>query len=91
MLLSRKFASKLGGTLEMDLTYVNIPLKNGTIGRRQNVPMTTTHVQEPDESIKDDNAHDETKQTLHKYFDQIKWPNKEEYQQLLDELKSKEA
>jgi hypothetical protein len=32
MLLSRKFASKLGGTLEMDLTYVNIPLKDGTIG-----------------------------------------------------------
>ena len=28
MLLSRKFASKLGGTLEMDLTYVNIPLKD---------------------------------------------------------------
>jgi hypothetical protein len=33
MLLSRKFASKLGGALEMDLTYANIPLKKGTIGR----------------------------------------------------------
>jgi hypothetical protein len=61
MLLSRKFASKLGGTLEMDLTYVNIPLKNGTIGRLQNVPVTTTHVQEPSDSIKYDKAHDETR------------------------------
>jgi hypothetical protein len=68
MLLSRKFASKLGGTLEMDLTYVNIPLKDGTIGRLQNVPVTTTHVQEPSDSIKDDKAHDETRQTLHKIF-----------------------
>jgi hypothetical protein len=67
MLLSRKFASKLGGTLEMDLTYVNIPLKNGTIARLQNVPVTTTHVQEPSDSIKYDKAHDETRQTLHKH------------------------
>jgi hypothetical protein len=87
MLLSRKFASELGGTLEMDLTYVNIPLKDGTIGRLQNVPVTTTHVQEPSESIKDDKTHDETRQTLHEYSNQIKWPKKEEYQQLLDELK----
>jgi hypothetical protein len=103
MLLSRKFASKLGGTLEMDLTYVNIPLKNGTIGRLQNVPVTTTHVQEPSVSIKNDKAHDETRHTLHKHSqkdtpsareedsDQIKWPKKEEYQQLLEELKSKEV
>jgi hypothetical protein len=32
MLLSRKFASKMGGTLEMDLTYVSIPLKDVTNG-----------------------------------------------------------
>jgi hypothetical protein len=31
MLLSRKFAAMLGGTLEMDLTYINVPMKNGTI------------------------------------------------------------
>jgi hypothetical protein len=48
-------------------------------------------VQEPSESIKDDKAHDKTRQTLHEYSDQIKWPKKEEYQQLLDELKSKEV
>jgi hypothetical protein len=26
MLLSRKFAAMLGGTLEMDLTYINVPM-----------------------------------------------------------------
>jgi hypothetical protein len=31
MLLSRKFDAMLGGTLEMDLTYINVPMKNGTI------------------------------------------------------------
>jgi hypothetical protein len=46
MLLSRKFASKLGGTLEIDLSYVNIPLKDRTVGRLRNIPVTTTHVQE---------------------------------------------
>jgi hypothetical protein len=103
MLLSRNFASKLGGTLEMDLTYVNIPLKDGTIGRLQNVPVTTTHVQEPSDSIKDDKAHDETRQTPHKYSpknmpfakeensNQIKWIKKEEYQQLLDDFKGQES
>jgi hypothetical protein len=91
MLFSRKFAPELGGTHEMDLTYVNIPLKDGTIGHLQNVPMTTTHVQEPSESIKDDKIHDETRQTLHEYSNKINWPKKDEYQQLLDKLKSKEA
>jgi hypothetical protein len=103
MLLSRKFASKLGGTLEMDLTHVNMPLKDGTIGRLPNVPVTTTHVQELNDSIKDDKAHDEIIQSLHEYspndmpfstkenFDQIQWPKKEEYRQLLDKYKDKEA
>jgi hypothetical protein len=103
MLLFRKFASNLGGILEMDLTYLNIPLKDETVGRLQNVPVTTTHVQEPSDSNRDDKAHDEIIQTLHKYspkdmpfateedFDQIKWPKKEEYQQLLDKFKNKEA
>jgi hypothetical protein len=30
MLLSRKFVAMLGGTLEMDLTNINVPLKDGT-------------------------------------------------------------
>jgi hypothetical protein len=44
MLLSRKFAAMLGGTLEMDLTFLQLPLKNGTIGRLLNVPITGDHV-----------------------------------------------
>ena len=92
MLLSRKFSLKLGGTLEMDLTYVNIPLKDGTIGHLSNVPVTTNHVQEPSDPIKDDTTHDQIIQSLHEfspndmpfateeYFDQIQWPKKEEYQ-----------
>ena len=37
------------------------PLKDGTIGRIQNVPVTTTYVQEPNDSIKDDKARDKTR------------------------------
>jgi hypothetical protein len=59
MLLSRKFASMLGGTLEMDLTYVNIPLKNGIIGRLPNVPVTGTHVQETSHPVKNNKAHEQ--------------------------------
>jgi hypothetical protein len=29
MLLSRKFAAMLGGTLEMDPIYINVPMNNG--------------------------------------------------------------
>ena len=31
MLLSRKFVVMLGGTLEMDPTYMNVPINDGTI------------------------------------------------------------
>jgi hypothetical protein len=103
MLLSRKFASKLGGTLEMDLNYMNIPLKYGTTGHLSNVPVTTTHVQEVGDTIRDDKAHEQIMESLHEFspndipfameedFDQIQWPNKEEYQQLLDKYKDKEV
>ena len=79
------------------------PLKYGTIGPIQNVLVTTNHVQEPSDSIKDKKARDKTRQTLHKYSledtpfakeensNQIKWIKKEEYQQLLDEFKSHES
>jgi hypothetical protein len=46
MLLSRKFGAMLGGTLEMDLTFLQLPLKNGTVGRLLNVPITGDHVQD---------------------------------------------
>jgi hypothetical protein len=44
MLLSRKFGAMLGGTLEMDLTFLQLPLKNGTVGRLLNVPIIGNHV-----------------------------------------------
>ena len=64
--------------------------------------MTETHVQDVSPLVKSDKAHDKIIQTLHEYspedmpfaiekdFDQIKWPKREEYQQLLDEFKDKE-
>jgi hypothetical protein len=103
MLLSRKFASLLGGTLEMDLSFIELPLKDGIIGHLLNEQVTETHVQEANRPVKNDKMHDEIIQTLHKYspkdmpfvteedFDQIKWPKKVEYQQLLDEFKDKET
>jgi hypothetical protein len=102
MLLSRKFAAMLGGALEMDLTFLKLPLKNGTVGRLLNVPITGDHVQDITHLVNNDKAQNEMIQTLQKYspedmpfatkedFDQIEWPKKEEYQQLLDEFKNKE-
>jgi hypothetical protein len=45
MFLSGKFVVMLGGTLEMDLNYINVPMNDGTISRLPNVPMTKIHVQ----------------------------------------------
>ena len=93
----------LGGTLTMDLTYVNIPLKNGTTGRLPNVPVITTHVQEVGNPNKDDKAHEQIMESLPEFspddilfaieedFDKIQWRKKEEYQQLLDKYKDKEV
>jgi hypothetical protein len=101
MLLSRKFASMLGGTLEMDLTYVNLPLKNGVIGHLPNVPITKTHMQETSHPVKNNKTHEQVMGNLPKFSpkdvpfakkeDQIQWPTRERYQQLLDEYKDKEA
>jgi hypothetical protein len=100
MLLSRKFTAMLGGTLEMDLTFLKLPLKYGTIGRLLNVPIIEDHVQDITHPVNNDMAQNKMIQTLQKYspedmpfatkedFDQIKWPKKEEYQQLLDEFKN---
>jgi hypothetical protein len=45
MLFSRKFSSMLGSTLDMDLTYINVPMKNGTIEHLPNMLMAKVHVQ----------------------------------------------
>jgi hypothetical protein len=86
----------------MDLTFLQFPLKNRMVGRLLNVPITGDHVQDITHPIDNDKAQNEMIQTLQKYspedmpfateedFDQIEWPKKEEYQQLLDEFKNKE-
>jgi hypothetical protein len=79
------------------------PLKDGIIGRIQNVPVTTTYQQKSSDSIKDDKAGNKTRSTPHRYSpkdtpfakeensSQIEWPMKEEYQQLMDDLKAQES
>ena len=45
MLLSGKFGAMIGGSLEMDLTFLRFPLKDGTTRRLLNVSITRNHVQ----------------------------------------------
>jgi hypothetical protein len=45
MLLSMNFSAMLGGILEMDLIYINVPINDGTISHLLNVPVTKVHVQ----------------------------------------------
>jgi hypothetical protein len=78
-------------------------LKDGTIGCIQNIPVTTTYEQKSSDSIKDDKARDKTRPTPHKCSpedtpfakeensSQIEWPTKEEYQQLIDDLKAQKS
>jgi hypothetical protein len=79
------------------------PLKDGTIAHIQNVPATTTYEKKSSDSIKDDKARDKTGPTPHKCSledtpfakeensNQIEWPTKEEYQQLMDDLKAQKS
>jgi hypothetical protein len=92
MLLSRKFSEMLGGTLEMGLTYINVPMKDETIENLPNVPMAKVHVQEIDNDVESSETHESIKEnlpvfsledlpfSLEDYFDKIQWPKKEEYQ-----------
>jgi hypothetical protein len=103
MLLSRRFGVMIGGSLEMDLTFLKLPLKNGTVGRLLNVPITGDHVQDIAHPTDDNKVQNEMIQTLQKYspedmpfateedFDQIEWPKKEDYKKLIDEFKNKEV
>jgi hypothetical protein len=67
MLLSRKFGAMVGGSLEMDLTFLNLPLKNGTVGRLLNVPITGDHVQDIIHPVGNNKMQNEMIQTLQKY------------------------
>jgi hypothetical protein len=91
MSLSRKFAAMLGGTLEMAMTYINMPMNEGTISRLPNVSMAKVHVQETDDDVRTSETHEPIKESLlifspHDFsfaleedFDQIQCPKKEEY------------
>jgi hypothetical protein len=103
MLLSRKFGAMISGSLEMDLTFLRLPLKDGTVVHLLNVPINGDHVQDIFHPTNNDKMQNDMIQTLQKYspedmpfateedFDQIEWPKKEEYEQLLNEFKNKEV
>jgi hypothetical protein len=102
ILLSIIFFAMLGGTLDMELTYINVPMNDGTIGHLPNVPMTKIHVREITNHIKTNEEHEPIIKSLSEFslddmpfatmedFDQIQWPKKEDYQQLLNKYKDKE-
>jgi hypothetical protein len=87
----------------MDLTYINVPMKDGTIERLPNMPMAKVHVQEIDNDVETSETHEPIKENLPVFsqedfpfaseedFDKIQWPKKEEYQQILDKYKDKEV
>jgi hypothetical protein len=89
MLLSRNFGAMIGGSPEMDLTFLQLPLKDGTTGRLLNVPLTGIHVHDVAPAKNEQQKY--VIQTLQEYsledmpftteedFDQIEWPKKEEY------------
>jgi hypothetical protein len=64
MLLSRKFVAMLGGSLDLDLTYINVPINNGKISRVPNVPMNKIHVQEIGDDIETNETHEPIKESL---------------------------
>jgi hypothetical protein len=59
MLLSRKWAATLGGTLQMDLSYATIPIGNEAHVILYNQPMTRAHVEEIDSDLEDDSPLEE--------------------------------
>jgi hypothetical protein len=67
MLLSRKFGAMIGESLEIDLTFLRLPLKDGTTGRLLNVPITGNHVQDIVPPINDNKAQKDVTQTLQEY------------------------
>jgi hypothetical protein len=64
ILLSRKFGAMIGGSLEMDLTFLRLPLKYGTTERLFNVPITGNHVHDIVPPINDNKVQKDVIQTL---------------------------
>jgi hypothetical protein len=64
ILLSRNFPTLLGGTLQMDLTYVIIPMDDDTYVHLSNLTMENNHVEEIDLDLETE----ETPESLKKYL-----------------------
>jgi hypothetical protein len=67
MLLSRKFGAMISGSIEMDLTFLRLTLKYGTVVCLLNVPITGDHVQDITHLVNNDKAQNDMIQTLQKY------------------------
>jgi hypothetical protein len=80
-----------------------VPKKNGMIARLPNMPMEKDHVQEIDNDTMINETHEPINEILPVFslgvfpftteddFDEIQWPKKQEYQELLDKYKDKEV
>ena len=76
------------GSLLWDLTYINVPIKNGTIQCLPNMSMDKSHVQEIYNDAETSVTHESIKEnlpifspedlpfTLEEYFDEIQWPKR---------------
>jgi hypothetical protein len=85
MLLSKNFVEMLGGTLEMDLNYINVPMNDMTISHLPNVPMAKVHVREIDDDVETSEKHKPIKESIPVFypeyfpfaseedFDKIQW------------------
>jgi hypothetical protein len=83
MLFCKKFVVMLGGTLEMDLTYINVPMNDGTISRLPNLPMTKFHVQETSDDIGTNETHELVKESLSVFSpDDMSFNTKEDFDQI---------
>ena len=53
MLLSREWAAKLGGRIQLNLTYATIPISETTSIKLMNEPPMIEHVETPDQLLDD--------------------------------------
>jgi hypothetical protein len=83
ILLYRKVVAMLGGTLEMDLTYINVPMNDETIIHLLNVPMTKIHVQEIGDDIGTNKTNESVKESLPSFSpDDMSFATKEYFDQI---------
>jgi hypothetical protein len=67
MLLSRKFVATLGGTLQMDLSSIKLPMNDGTYACLPNMTMAKAHVEEVDIDSETKEIPEPTKESLPRF------------------------